>query len=246
MVNIYKNINIPNRPGGTCIYCDQDATDRDHVVARNLFPDKGKGLSLMTVPSCHKCNVGLSNDEEFFRTFISGLSLDWSNKAKIVFDTQVRRQIKRKPSLGWQQFNKMKMVDITTPAGIYTGKKATAQHVPTEDWDRCFRVVEKTVKGLVYTIQGNLIDDSLAMKTMLGWNDTIKQFLPFLQYHEPADYSGIFSYAFAVANDSPFASVWFTQYYDRITFCTWINKKGSFPEIKASSKTQILNLLPKD
>lgn len=244
-MNIHKDAKIPNRRGDRCVYCEQKATDQDHVVSRNLFPNKGKGLSLMTVPACHDCNVGLSSDEEFFRLFIAGTSLDWSEQANIVFNTHIKRELKRKPSLGWQQFNKMKVIDVRTPSGIYTGQKATAQHVSDEDWKRCHRVVEKTVIGLLYTVQGVVLDEDYELRTMLGWNETIKQFLPYLEYFEPADYSGIFTFGYVMPPDVPPVSVWFTQYYDRFTFCTWINKKGAFPEQKLKRGNNVLNLLPK-
>lgn len=243
-MNIHKNIEIINRLGSECIYCGQKATDKDHVISRNLFPDKSKGLSLITVPSCHSCNEGLSSDEEFFRLFIAGLSLDWSKKANTVFDTQVKRQLKRKPSLGWQQFNKMRVIDVKTPSGIYTGQKATAQYISEEDWERCFRVVEKTIKGLLYTMHNLKIEEKYEMRTTLGWDDTVKQFLPHLEYFEPAAYIDIFSFGYAMTADAPPVSAWFTQYYNRFTFCTWINKKGSFPKHKEPNKeNRVLNLL---
>lgn len=245
-MNIHKNIDIKNRPGDKCIYCPEVAADKDHIVSRNLFPDKGKNLSLMTVPACHNCNVGLSSDEEFFRLFVAGISLDWSGKANTVFNTQIKRQIERKPALGWQQFNKMTTINVRTSSGIYTGKKATAQRISPEDWSRCFRVVEKTVRGLIYTIHDIQISNDYEMRTTLGWDDTIKMFLPFIEYFEPSIYSGVFSFGYAMTVDASPISVWFTQYYDRITFCTWINKAGSFAKLKPNGKIQILNLLPKD
>ena len=246
-MNIHKDVKIKNRKGNKCIYCSEKSTDGDHVVCRNLFPEKGKGLSLIKVPSCRSCNFGLSKDEEFFRLFIAGASLDWSEKASIVFNTSVKRQIREKPILGVKQFNKMKLIDLKTNSGIYTGEKATAQYVSKEDWERCHRVIAKTIKGLLYTIHGYVIaDDNFEMVTTLGWDDTIKQFLPFLEYFEPSEYRGIFIFAYAMTSDAAPVSVWFTSYYDRITFCTFVRKKGSFPKMKLSSKNFVLDLLEKD
>lgn len=245
-MNVHKGVKISNRQGSECIYCRQKATDKDHVINRGLFPNKGKRLSLIVVPACNQCNVDISGDEEFFRMFMSGLSLGWSKKANEVFNSQVARQLKRKPSLGWQQFNKMKLVEIKTPSGIDTGKKVTEHHVTDEDWNRCHRVVEKTVKGLVYTLLGERIDKRYEIRTTLGFNDTIKNFLPWLEYFEPSDYEGIFSFGYAMT-DAPIVSVWFTQYFDRFTFCTWINKEGGFPMKKPNEeKNRVLNLLTKE
>ncbi len=242
-MNTHKQIRIQNQRGEKCIYCFKPPTDKDHVICRNLFPDKGKGLSLIKVPSCHECNLALSSDEEFFRLFIAGISLDWSDKARTVFDTSIKRQLEKRPALAKKMFDNMSLVNIETPSGIYTGQKATAQHVSKQDWDRLYRVVEKTVRGLMFTLHNQLIDDKYEMKTFLGWNENIKPFLPYMEYFEPQDYYGIFCFGYALVVDAPPVSVWFTSYYDRMTFCTFINKRGSFSTKQPAGKKRILNLL---
>lgn len=55
----------------SCIYCgsNEDITS-DHIPPRCLFRET-KGLQLITVPACRKCNASYAKDDEYFRIYAS-------------------------------------------------------------------------------------------------------------------------------------------------------------------------------
>lgn len=131
-----------------CIYCGNLADTQEHIPAKQLF----KGLtkeSLITVPSCQKCNQGYQKDEDFFRQFFSGMLMDRSKYAQQLMENEVTRSIKRKPALARQMFSQMKLVEVYTKTGIYLGKQ-TMYKVSNSDKSRINKVVEKIIKGLFY------------------------------------------------------------------------------------------------
>jgi hypothetical protein len=48
-----------------CAYCGEEASTRDHVPTRKLFPTP-RPADLITVPSCRACNNDTSPSEEYF------------------------------------------------------------------------------------------------------------------------------------------------------------------------------------
>lgn len=131
-----------------CIYCDNTADTKEHVPAKQLF----KGIpesSLITVPSCQKCNREFQADEDFFRQFFAGFLMDRSAKAKEFMNGAVMRSIKRRPALAQQMFSQMRLVNLYTKSGIYVGRR-TMYHVSSLDFKRVNSVVEKIIKGLFF------------------------------------------------------------------------------------------------
>ena len=54
-----------------CTYCGRlNPTSVDHVPPRSLFA-KPRPSNLVTVPSCEPCNIGASQDDEYFRLTIA-------------------------------------------------------------------------------------------------------------------------------------------------------------------------------
>jgi len=62
---------LPNGPAGnTCYACDQAATTKEHAPPRSFFPEGGRGLNLIKVPSCKVHNCDISLDVEYVRNSI--------------------------------------------------------------------------------------------------------------------------------------------------------------------------------
>ena len=131
-----------------CIYCGQRANTREHIPARNLVKDKGS-VQFITVPSCSKCNSGFQKDEEFFRQLIASILYEQSPVATFLLNNPVARSMKRKPALGVQMFQQMKVVNLYSKGNIYLGKR-TAINITKNDHQRVFHVLDKYIEGLFF------------------------------------------------------------------------------------------------
>lgn len=84
-----------------CYLCGRcQATTRDHVFPRLLFPKGKSPTKLRTLPACFRCNNELSKDEELFQQLLlSRRALD-TDAAREVWDTKVRPNLNNsKPRL---------------------------------------------------------------------------------------------------------------------------------------------------
>jgi hypothetical protein len=85
----------------TCYMCDSQASSREHVPPRCIFPTNkeiGRNLrsNLITVPSCDEHNSEKSKDDEFLRAQLLLGASDVSHAARSKFDTELRA-VGRKP-----------------------------------------------------------------------------------------------------------------------------------------------------
>ncbi len=88
-----------------CYYCGQEATTKEHVPPRALFPEKRDVLdgtnyrnNLTTVPSCEAHNLGKSLDDEYL-LYVLVMSLPSNEVAKNQFLTKIHRAVATNPSL---------------------------------------------------------------------------------------------------------------------------------------------------
>src|SRR5438552_1273715 len=56
-----------------CYWCGEEATSRDHVPPRNLFP-KHMRQDLETVPACDRHNIAFTKLEERMRFYLQAMS----------------------------------------------------------------------------------------------------------------------------------------------------------------------------
>ena len=231
-----------NKVESMCLYCGGIATTRDHVFPRNLYPKGKLPENMMTVPSCLACNASFSKDEEFFRMFISGFSIDWSEEASEVFNTVVARAIKRKPAMATELHSRMKLIDLKSPSGILLGGKATQIDVTQNDWSRCFVVVEKIVRGLLYKRYEIRLPDNYELKTVVGDDNVIKQVQPILIIESPQSFDPITAYAHAISGSIP-SSIWVTRFYSKFNFATFVAPKGVLADRPNHLKGSSLNLV---
>jgi hypothetical protein len=160
-----------------CIYCGELADTKEHIPAKQFFkntPEK----DLITVPSCLSCNKSFQKDEDFFRQFYVSFLMEKSSVAMEMFDNEISRSIKRKPSLGFQMFSQMELKDVYTKSGIYLDKM-TAYKISDLDKFRINRVVDKIIKGLFfYEFKQTIPDD---------WNINIYWITPKVEKEQNLD-----------------------------------------------------------
>lgn len=65
------DILIKQNDRNSCIYCGSKTNiTSDHIPPKCLFRER-KGLHLITVPACNKCNQSYKKDDEYFRIYVS-------------------------------------------------------------------------------------------------------------------------------------------------------------------------------
>jgi len=88
-----------------CYMCDENATGKEHVPPKCLFP-KSKDLEagvdlrkgLLTVPSCNLHNSEKSGDDEYFLNVITSLQ-EINEIGREHYEKQIKRQNSRNPSI---------------------------------------------------------------------------------------------------------------------------------------------------
>jgi hypothetical protein len=89
-------------PPATCYACDQPATTREHAPPKSFFPDQGKGLNMITVPSCSAHNLANSQDVEYVRNAIASLE-GLNGTGELLIDT-AKRSFDHSPALFQRTF----------------------------------------------------------------------------------------------------------------------------------------------
>ncbi|WP_432415202.1 hypothetical protein ACRHM7_17860 [Chromohalobacter israelensis] len=87
----------------TCYMCSEEATSKEHVPPRCLFPKESelsKGVSmrknLIKVPSCHVHNSSKSKDDEYLM-FIMSCAFQGNEFKSSLFEKRVLRAFQKKP-----------------------------------------------------------------------------------------------------------------------------------------------------
>ncbi|OGC51768.1 hypothetical protein A2982_00605 [candidate division WWE3 bacterium RIFCSPLOWO2_01_FULL_39_13] len=220
-----------------CIYCGKKAETKDHIPSKNLYP-KTKGLNFTTVPSCNKCNQSFSSDEVFFRDHITAFSLDKSMNASYLFDTKIKRSIIKDKTLANYMFNKMSIVEVKTPQGLYMGKK-TAITMNNNDWQHIYKVLDKTIKGLVYIELNKVLPKGHIIKHFVKTGPELekkhKDILDIMNWNT-SFYPDIFLYGFNRVPER-FDSIWITQFFGTVVFMTFIRHKdqpSNLPDVQTA------------
>jgi len=218
-----KVASVPKR----CVYCGAQATTKDHVPPKSLFPSEYRD-QLVTVPSCKQCNEGASKDDEFFRLFVSGHSFEHSGAAKTIFEGPVTRGASYKSGMVKDFMTKIEFVDAWTPTGLYAGK-VTATKFSAEDWDRFYRVIRRVTKGLLYHRYKEILPNDFEIKINFCDDEQLSKLVPILQIEPASTTSDIFRYGHAKATDDP-TSIWVMSFYEKITFAAWVGFKGALAD----------------
>ena len=132
----------PAKPSSNCAYCGKylapDAIQTsDHVVARQMYPDRSPNPQYIQVTSCGPCNSGFSRDEEHFRAMLA-----MSGPGNEVIDgiwPRTLRGLRRNPG----------PVHAIAPHARIVGPEGLESVVlyPGED-ERVLRTIRKIVRGL--------------------------------------------------------------------------------------------------
>jgi hypothetical protein len=134
-----------------CVYCG--ATDRitnDHVPPKSFFP-RPRPNNLRTVPACFACNNTASKDEEYFLAALMFSDAGVTASGKRLWHEKLQRMYTKNLGLRKVIGQAFEPVRLTTPAGIYLGKRLGLRI----NEPRLEAVVVKIVRGLHYLETGS-------------------------------------------------------------------------------------------
>lgn len=151
-----------------CYACRSEATSREHVPPRALFPEKkdlgeDHRIGLITVPSCELHNSAKSRDDEFLMVSLAGIignnSLGYRHKI-----TKVDRAIRRSA-------NRLLDSVLTKKKAVYTVQLKNNRFIDviwgTPDVERLSRCFEHIARGLHYEYYERRFDGEVRL--LLGY-----------------------------------------------------------------------------
>jgi hypothetical protein len=133
---------------GCCFNCGvANATTRDHVFSRALFP--APKPNLMTVPCCPACQALYYPDEGYFRDLTAGGA--YANlHARALWEGPITRSFDRDGTARDALAQGLQRMEYRTPAGLYFGDIFGIEG----DRDRVGNVLRKITRGLFYKERG--------------------------------------------------------------------------------------------
>lgn len=179
---------------------------------------------MITVRSCHYCNNGASDDDEYFRLIIAS-RYDSSEhpEAKKIWQRIVKssERSRSKPILN-EFAATIRETDLYTPHGIYLGRGGKYD----ADLGRLARVTNRIVRGLFYHETKRRLPAEARVKTFSDLNfdvpelsDVFERWLGVLAIQTPHLIgNGVFEYRCRFFDENPDASLWFLSFYESVSF----------------------------
>lgn len=207
---------------GTCVFCGNPATTRDHVPPKGVFPDP-KPSDLITVPACDSCNSNTKLDDEYFRWLVATGSEDSEHALKLIKD-RILPKFQRRPALLHQIMKGATRVDVHSEGGIYLGKKPAFYF----DRPRIQAVIDKTVRGLYFReLDTVLPKDAMVANFVLNplFKDDFRREICSLPLNDIGN--GVFSYRYWADETMLEESFWFLMFFDKTLFFTKTERNGA-------------------
>lgn len=198
---------MPNSRQQVCAICGvREASTRDHVPPKNLFPEP-RPSDLITVPACCECNNGSSVEDEDFRTYLAlqiGKQSDIADKLWL----SSKRSLDRRTRMRREFLKSLATATILTPAGPV---QRTAFAIPCRVYDVVF---ERVVRGLYLHHFGSILgpDVKVEVEPLIGIdNNSYKLIAGFPTYSIGGT---AFVYKYALAAEDSRVSTWVFQLYE--------------------------------
>ena len=211
----------------SCAFCGSDKNvTKDHVPPKNVFPEP-RPSDLITVPACDNCNKATSMDDEYFRLMLCmsdqvGHNPDARKNRETILRSLDRNEA---PGLRTSFLTGTRMVQVRTPAGLHLARRLAFD----VDLQRIFRIVEKTVKGLLFQEFGRRFSSDYGVAvhsndSLSDWPaDDIEELrwtilMPLAQTPPKIIGDGVFSYRCQASEKDPFLTVWALTFYGAVSF----------------------------
>ncbi|HUU44446.1 MAG TPA: hypothetical protein VM118_01830 [Acidobacteriota bacterium] len=196
-----------------CVYCRcRAATERDHVVPRELFPKPRP--QLITVPACEECNRGYSKDEEFFRLIVTGdvRVVYRSDDARSLLEGPVLRSLERSPGL-----RNLLLDNVVGLVPVNLDGTGSQDSFAIEyDVERLKRVIEKMVLGLFYHEFSMYVplDHRVLPRVSHDPRRMPEELNRWITRGNVRAIGREFGYLFRRFKNSEYASIWYLCFYD--------------------------------
>jgi hypothetical protein len=203
---------------GICVYCGLVAPlEKEDVIPKCLFL-KPRPSDLVKIPSCRKCNLDKSKDDDFLRDLlVTDISVADNPIAQAIFRQKMLSSVRQKSSeLARTAITKGRIEPFYTKAGIYLGNCVFAP----VDASRINRIFTRIVRGLYYNARNERIPDEYSFEVLkidplgfrVAWPEIEK-----LGYNGP-HYIGneVFSCIWMYADADPFLTIWWLFFYDSL------------------------------
>ncbi len=159
-----------------CWQCGVEATTKDHIVPRNLYPKRTQA-QLLTLPCCDTCNQGLSKDEEYFRLVMLA---DWNinEVGRRVFEESVVPSLHK----GFEGL-RMRALSESRPISLPVGGSFVDTGLWSLDSNRLNRVAEKIVRGLYFRMSGQPMAPDMKFQFQLRPDDELRELILKTPWH---------------------------------------------------------------
>jgi hypothetical protein len=205
---------MPSADDERCFWCGaENPDDRDHVFPQSLFAAP-RPSTLISVPACQGHNRLFSMDEEYFRDFVVGSSYGHP-EARRLWNTTIRRSLRRKPSYRAMLAGQIRRLEIKTPGGVSLG----VVDALLGDVGRIRNVLRKMTRGLYYHLYSEplgpialTVDQIRFDRPLPPAAEAIVRGLP------PRSEVGHVKYQFARTPDEPGGVAGLIIFFDRVRF----------------------------
>lgn len=205
---------------GRCAYCGKflERLTREHVVPSSLYPSSKENSKVqrITVPACHDCNHGWSDDEAHFRNVLT-VAGEPNDVARELWNGKIKRSFEKGD--GRRRFIDLydQMQSIKTESG------ERHKIFPAND-SRFLRIMRKIVRGLHHhhSLWSPVLDERVTADVLrFAIPQEFTEAMP-LFHCEP----DIFQYQFEEFDqfaDMPMSSVWLITFFENRRFiaCVW-------------------------
>jgi len=192
---------------------------------KNIF-SQPRPHNLITVPSCYKCNLGSSDDDEYFRFSIAIREDLFEHQDIQKIYPNVIRSLDKPNKIGFRNsfLSTIREIESFTNAGIFLGYK----HTYDVDFVRLGKVANRIVKGLYYHHLSKIIPQNYLVQSYVleGMKNTPPHILYDIKKNvfEPLRKSktykigDVFEYKYSCTNEDAFTSAWIMRFYQKVYF----------------------------
>jgi hypothetical protein len=204
---------------GLCVFCGEPAVTKDHIPPTGLFAEP-RPSNLITVPSCKRCNLGASADDEFLQRLSWFAGSECSKDADQV-SQKVRRAIDKPNKKGMRAglLQTLTPVELVTPTGLYAGIGCKIKM----DGERMRSIVCKILSGMFWKVRNERLPNEYKADVQLIGAPPPHESLSenereILAYEEHVIGDQAFAYRYVLSDEDPFISVWRFEFYRSIGY----------------------------
>jgi len=221
-----------NRTTRACAFCGEvRLCTSDHIPPRSYFEDDlPKGVQLITVPGCDRCNNGRSSDDDYFRTVV-GLRREVEDNPTIqkIMPKMLRGiELAGKGGATGPLMATSREAPIFTPSGLYLGRGGSYE---PDDAQVC-AYVARLVRGLYFHEHKQRLPDDFGVLTYVVANFVVNDVTTLSSMQRLVDFAmagrmvvvhrDVFSYAYNIAPGDQPVTVWLMMFFNHTPMLSFV------------------------